>query len=102
MIDEKERAWLESLMSRVRAIVERVASGSATSEYAIDVQRLRGRRVRLQLVADVVTDDADPLTETARGRLIERPTPRLAWTRPDGRFSRRVAVLLAVLFAKFG
>ena len=58
-MDEEERRWLEGLLPRSRSVIERVASGADASEHTLSVQRLRGRRVRLRLVADVVDDDAE-------------------------------------------
>lgn len=78
-----------SVLSRLRCIVERVASVTATSrEYVIDVQRLRGRRVRVRLVADVIDEDEEvavsapfdpPLDSDAKGcrRRKARRTRRL-------------------------
>jgi|GEM_PF-2567092 len=59
MSDEWTREWLDGLLPRIRAVVERVGSGASASEYTIAVRRLRGRRIRLRIVADLVEDDEE-------------------------------------------
>jgi len=85
-MDDWNREWLGGLLPRVRAVVERVASGAASSEYTIDVRRLRGRRVRLRLVADVVDDDEEVIVSEPYDAPIdtderERPARKARRTR---------------------
>jgi len=58
-MDDRQRRWLDNLAPRIRAIIDRVGSGASSSEHTIGVRRIRGRRVRLRLIADYVDDDEE-------------------------------------------
>lgn len=77
-LNAAQRAFLESIATRIPHLLEAIRLGNQRSEYILGRRQIRGRQVRLILVAEVVDAGANPLaSHSGRTTATDRHDPAL-------------------------